>query len=149
MGVHTDFKMRVFVLLSVFAAAATAEHVVNKTLVDDINHRTLGWTAAEPEDNIFVNVSMHTIIGLMGLRSPSDSTQSQRMEPLQVGTIPTSFDARTKWPQCKKPIRNQAKCGSCWAFAAAETLTDNLCVIGSSPPVLSPQDLVSCDKVDH
>jgi hypothetical protein len=60
-----------------------------------------------------------------------------------------SFDARTKWPSCKKAIRDQAQCGSCWAFAAAETLTDNLCVLGKAPPVLSPQDLVSCDKTDH
>jgi|ERR1712216_357794 len=35
------------------------------------------------------------------------------------------------------------------AFAAAETLTDNLCVLGQDPPVLSPQDFVSCDKTDH
>lgn len=47
------------------------------------------------------------------------------------------------------PVRDQAKCGSCWAFAAAETLTDNLCVLGGAVPVLSPQDLVSCDAKDH
>merc|ERR1711957_7996 len=68
---------------------------------------------------------------------------------IHVGDIPETFDARTEWAACKKPIRDQSHCGSCWAFAAAETLTDNLCVLGKSAPALSAQDLVSCDKNDH
>lgn len=78
------------------------------------------------------------------------SPVAEKAQPyLGTRSIPTSFDAREEWPNCKKGIRNQANCGSCWAFGAAETLTDNLCVLGQADLTLSPQDLISCDSVDH
>ena len=61
--------------------------------------------------------------------------------------IPNNFDSRTQWPNCVHPILNQEQCGSCWAFAASEALSDRFC-IGSNNSinvVLSPQDIVSCD----
>lgn len=85
---------------------------------------------------------------MMGLW-PLPVTSRQSATRLTVGNIPDSFDARKAFAQCQKPVRNQAACGSCWAFGAAETLTDNLCVLGSNPPALSAQDLVSCDSQDH
>jgi len=64
--------------------------------------------------------------------------------------IPDSFDARTKWPGCAEYILNQGHCGSCWAFSAAESLTDRYCIYNgefkSSVTTLSPQALVSCDN---
>jgi cathepsin B len=111
------------------------------------------WTAAEASQNIFANHSLEELRGLMGLRdyprAPSPVSSSPPNKALRVSNIPSAFDARTKWPSCTKPIRDQAKCGSCWAFAAAETLTDNLCVLGDENPALSPQDFVSCDSADH
>jgi cathepsin B len=65
--------------------------------------------------------------------------------------LPDSFDAATKWPNCIHAIRNQAQCGSCWAFAASEVLSDRFCIAssGSVNVVLSPQYLVSCDTSDY
>jgi cathepsin B len=65
--------------------------------------------------------------------------------------LPTAFDARTQWPTCIHPIRNQAQCGSCWAFAASEVLSDRFCIAsqGQTNVVLSPQYLVSCDSSDY
>jgi len=64
-------------------------------------------------------------------------------------TIPTEFDARTKWPGLVHPIRNQQQCGSCWAFSASEVLSDRVAIAsGKASPVLSPEDMVSCDKSD-
>lgn len=64
--------------------------------------------------------------------------------------IPDSFDARTQWPTCVEigKIRNQAHCGSCWAFAGAESLGDRFCANDDDHGALSPQDLVSCDYLD-
>ena len=47
-------------------------------------------------------------------------------------------------------IRNQEQCGSCWAFAASEALSDRFTIAskGAVNVVLSPQDLLSCDTND-
>jgi len=131
-------------------AITVSGHPIRQELVDRLNrnpHKT--WTAANPTDNPMATLAEIQIQGMMGLHMP----EAVKNKPLKVGRpdiadIPSSFDAREQWPSCKKPIRNQA-CGSCWAFGGAETLTDNLCVLGQSPPALSAQNLVSCDSVDH
>jgi len=60
--------------------------------------------------------------------------------------IPDSFDSRTKWGACVHPIRNQGRCGSCWAFGASEALSDRFCIAshGKINAPLSPQDFLSC-----
>ena len=44
--------------------------------------------------------------------------------------IPASFDSREKWTNCASigTIRNQANCGSCWAFGAVEAMSDRICI---------------------
>jgi len=73
---------------------------------------------------------------------PEDLIVSTRAE-----SIPSSFDARTQWPNCIHPILNQGQCGSCWAFGATESLSDRFCIKsnGKINVALSPQSLVSCD----
>ncbi len=60
---------------------------------------------------------------------------------------PTEYDLRKEFPQCIQPIRDQGRCGSCWAMAAAEAFGDNFCIAseGKINIVFSPQDMVSCD----
>ena len=63
-------------------------------------------------------------------------------------SLPTDFDARTKWSNCKTvhEIRDQADCGSCWAFGAAEAASDRVCIgtNGAKQPRLSSEDLLTC-----
>jgi cathepsin B len=68
----------------------------------------------------------------------------------EITDVPDSFDARTQWPGLILPIRNQEQCGSCWAFSAAEVLGDRFSIASGKPgsPVLSAQDMVSCDTGD-
>lgn len=67
-----------------------------------------------------------------------------------LGDAAAGFDARTQWGNLIHPIRNQQSCGSCWAFSAAETLGDRVAVaLGKESPVLSPEDMVSCDTGDY
>jgi len=63
-------------------------------------------------------------------------------------TLPDNFDGRQAFGACVHPVRNQMKCGSCWAFSASEALSDRFCIAtkGAVDVVLSPQTLVSCDS---
>ena len=65
------------------------------------------------------------------------------------GAFPHNYDARTLFPSCIHPVRNQGQCGSCWAFAITGALSDRFCIKSPSHTidvVLSPQMLVSCDS---
>ena len=64
---------------------------------------------------------------------------------------PANFDARTQWPKFVHNVRDQQKCGSCWAFGASEAFSDRLAIAsaGKTNVVLSPEDLVSCDTGDY
>lgn len=63
-----------------------------------------------------------------------------------VKDVPEAFDSRDKWGSLIQPIRDQQQCGSCWAFSAAEVLSDRFSIATNKSVVLSPEDLVSCDK---
>ena len=58
----------------------------------------------------------------------------------EILDLPESFDARDEWPDCIQPIRSQGQCGGCWAFGAAEALSDRFCIAsgGKINVVLSP-----------
>ncbi|EYB90410.1 hypothetical protein Y032_0220g2503 [Ancylostoma ceylanicum] len=62
--------------------------------------------------------------------------------------LPESYDARERWPQCKSigTIRDQSKCGSCWAVSAAGAMSDQLCVQsnGTIKVLISDADLLAC-----
>ncbi len=56
-----------------------------------------------------------------------------------------SFDSRTQWPKCPtiQEIRDQGSCGSCWAFAAVEAISDRICIASNSQIIahISAQNL--------
>jgi len=63
--------------------------------------------------------------------------------------LPKHFDARKEFPACKRilgTVRDQGKCGSCWAVAATEMMNDRLCIAtkGENVAELSPQFALSC-----
>ncbi|KAH7818811.1 putative cathepsin B1 cysteine protease [Monocercomonoides exilis] len=62
--------------------------------------------------------------------------------------LPENFDSREQWPGKILPVRDQASCGSCWAFSVAETMGDRLSIKGCDYGDMAPQDLVSCDTTD-
>lgn len=67
----------------------------------------------------------------------------------EISSVPTEFNAVDHWDGLIHPIRDQQQCGSCWAFSASEVLSDRFAIAtNKSSPVLSAEDMVSCDSGD-
>lgn len=92
------------------------------------------------------------------------------ISPLQGIDVPESFDCREKWPGLITNPYHQGACGSCWAFSAAQAVSDRFRIAepkntelttrfmyrpfveGVQYPVMnniSPYELVYCDTCDN
>ena len=62
--------------------------------------------------------------------------------------LPESFDLRKEYPNCEslREIRDQANCGSCWAFGAVEAMSDRICIQSGQKlqTRVSAQNLLAC-----
>lgn len=120
------------------APGKTRHQSILEEIVTLINEGKHTWSAKINQ----VHMKMGTLI-------PSDEQLSlvPIVQLVSVG-IPESFDARVQWPGCIGPIRSQGQCGGCYAFAAAEVLSDRFCIANSQlrPPQfqLSSQAIISC-----
>jgi cathepsin B len=110
-------------------------------------HKNHSFETYNFEDHPFQNYTFGQVKKLLGLKRffPKTAALGNATEPL-----PASFNAMNKWPQCIHEIRDQGHCGSCWAHAASEVLSDRFCIAsnGSVNVALSPQEMVSCDYFD-
>jgi len=125
------------------------ELVINHDLINNINSNSSSWIAGENER--FRGWTIREAKKLLGaLFSENSSLPVKSYGVIAPNAIPASFDARQQWPEYIHPIRDQQQCGSCWAFAASEAMSDRLAIAskGSVNKVLSPEDMVSCDQSD-
>jgi len=124
-----------------------AEPFFRQSLVDEINNNPgARWKAGL--NSRFADLTVDQVAGSLGthLHGPRPTEMASSV----ANDIPESFDSREKWPGCIGAIRDQGKCGSCWAFGAVEALSDRFCVQSSAktPIILSAEDVTSCDKSD-
>ncbi|WP_411023284.1 C1 family peptidase, partial [Salmonella sp. s51228] len=68
-------------------------------------------------------------------------------------SIPVQFDAMINWPNCSVIIgliRDQSNCGSCWAFGAAEAMSDRICIksMAATRVNISAEDINDCCSRD-
>jgi cathepsin B len=98
-----------------------------------------GWTFDEKQS-------------LMGVL-PRGETNKNPSSDVEASTshLPDSFDWRKASPDCIHSIRDQGRCGGCWAEAATEVLSDRFCIQtnGTTNVVLSPLYLIACDKKER
>jgi len=68
-----------------------------------------------------------------------------------TGALPGNFDWRAPdggRVAAVTAVKDQGRCGSCWAFSAVETLESAWILAGNKPVALSTQQVVSCDSYD-
>ena len=101
----------------------------------------------EPEENPCRDYTEEEIKALLTDEEVYPELEEEEESEPTFGDLPESYDFRTNNPECAAAIKNQASCGSCWAFAGSTALAMRFCVAskGATNVVLSPQDSVSCD----
>ena len=134
---------------TIIASAVALRHPVNEDHVAEIKKRATSWTPMEVADNPLSKLTVDEIYGMLGAIHAEKNPQIPGAPPTPVNAV-TNFDWTTAMKGAVHAIRDQASCGSCWAFGASEELTDRYFIAtnGATDVVLSPQDLVSCDPVD-
>jgi C1A family cysteine protease len=96
------------------------------------------------ENNVKQSVLINSSDELWGLVEPDNWQDNAKFDSMNVrDDIPDRFDWR-ELNGCP-PIRDQARCGSCWAFATVGALECNIKIKDGVEVDLSEQWLVSCN----
>lgn len=113
----------------------------HEKIVNKVNKLRTTWKA---------KLNTRDIKPLLGAWPETEDTALPEKVTFQTATndLPESYDLRTAYPECEaiQEIRDQSRCGSCWAFGAAETMSDRLCIHskGALQTRVSAQHLVTC-----
>merc|ERR1719498_1774654 len=133
--------------------AQLSKPALSDDLISAVNQdSTSTWTAGR--NTIFDGATLAEAKVLLGTLQNTDKSSFLPYKPLaKLADLPTEFDWRTdpraaKCPSIKE-IRDQANCGSCWAFGSVEAMTDRICIAskGEQTTHLSAEDVTSCDTL--
>ncbi|XP_038150559.1 cathepsin B [Cyprinodon tularosa] len=140
--------MRFAVILALAASLSVSLakpriHALSNDMVNYINKLNSTWKAGHN----FRDVDYGYVKNLCGtlLKGPKLPVMVRSSGYMK---LPKEFDAREQWPNCPtlKEIRDQGSCGSCWAFGAAEAISDRICIHtkGKVNKEISAEDLLTC-----
>jgi len=133
-----------------FALHNSAKSAIDDSLISYVNSLDTTWKAGV--NDRFKGLKVKDLQVLCGLKDEIDESPMAVEDSMLSSAYPDTFDARTQWPACASigDILDQGQCGSCWAFGAAEALSDRICISskGAQKPILSEQDLTSCDALN-
>jgi len=79
-----------------------------------------------------------------GKINPNPASKFIEINHDHIQELPDSFEWNTQG--AVTPVKDQAQCGSCWAFSATEAIEAQWFLSKKSLPVLSPQQIVDCDQ---
>ena len=140
--------MRIFILVFVlaFLCISNAELDHEKEFVNDINSINTTWKA---ELN---HLTLKGVVNLLGAKLQKNRIAIPSRSRYNINEkidLPENFSAIERWPECAEiisHIRDQGNCGSCWAFGAAETISDRICIHSNAKHkvLISSDQLVTC-----
>ena len=111
----------------------------HKNIAKLINEINTTWTATE------YNRDYKPLLGTI-LNGPQILPKKQ-FSNLNIN-LPEEYDLRKIFPKCEsiQEIRDQANCGSCWAFGAVEAISDRICIYSNQTDQrrISAQNLITC-----
>jgi cathepsin B len=140
--------------LSFLSVVILSPRLLNQESLDDIKSKAT-WDSYELHENPFLNFTKDEIKNMLGTNLTWNKTNMHLFVDFDDHdeniTLPEEFDSRKQWPNCVSEVRAQHKCGACWAFSGTSVLSDRFCIAskGAIKVNLSPQELVSCDPVNH
>merc|ERR1711862_208784 len=152
---HPNAMSRAIASLSLLVAAAAwaalprgSDQINDADWITQINQENadpehpMTWTAGQ--NAFFAGKTFDEVRPLLGTALSDISEHLNETLPESAydrsTAIPAEFDSSKQWPGLIHPIRDQQKCGSCWAFSAAEVFDLRVCCPSSS----SASSLVLC-----
>lgn len=124
------------------------EYELRKTLFNTrvkefIQHNNDPSTTYTLNVNKFADLSDSEITSFLGYNKHAQRPLASGQSHPKPTSIADSLDWREKG--AITPVKDQAACGSCWAFGSAETLESHTYIHGGGNlPILSPQQFVDC-----
>ncbi|XP_036718244.1 tubulointerstitial nephritis antigen-like isoform X3 [Balaenoptera musculus] len=123
--------------------------LVDENMIKAINQGNYGWRAGN--HSAFWGMTLDEGIRYrLGTIRPSSSVTNMNeihtvLSPGEV--LPRAFEASEKWPNLIHDPLDQGNCAGSWAFSTAAVASDRVSIhsLGHMAPVLSPQNLLSCD----
>jgi len=132
--------------------ASETEYALHKALFEARVAEVVAHNGAEGVSwkkgiNKFSDVTVAEFKASRGHSSSMSRTMRASM-PLadlpNVASLPDRVDWREATPKIITPVKDQGGCGSCWAFAAVETIEATLAQVTGKQLLLSTQNMVSC-----
>ena len=109
--------------------------LANKRLVQEHNAANKGFTVAMNKFAAFTPAEYKSLLGFKPIAIPEEK-----------GIPSVTNDAEIDWRQkgCVNPIKDQAQCGSCWAFSTIQAAEGCYAAKSGKLLDLSEQNLVDC-----